>query len=66
VEDGVTGYVVSGAESAAAAVDRIDGLDRAACRARVERLFSVDAMVKGYLSVYERVLGAEAVGRKRP
>jgi glycosyltransferase involved in cell wall biosynthesis len=58
VEDGVTGFVVSDVEAAAAAVDKISAIDRGACRSRVERLFSIEAMVDGYLEVYESILGA--------
>lgn len=57
VEDGVTGYVVDGIDAAVAAVDKIDSIDRLACRQRVERLFSIDAMVDGYLKAYEEILG---------
>ena len=39
---------------------RIDGIDRAACRQRVERLFSREAMVAGYERVYEQIFAAEA------
>jgi glycosyltransferase involved in cell wall biosynthesis len=49
VADGETGYVVSDVRAATAAVDRIDNVSRLACRQRVEELFSVDAMVEGYL-----------------
>jgi glycosyltransferase involved in cell wall biosynthesis len=61
VADGVTGYVVPEVEGAIAAVDRIDEISRLACRQRVEELFSVDAMVEGYLDAYRRILGAENV-----
>jgi glycosyltransferase involved in cell wall biosynthesis len=66
VDDGVTGFVVRDARAAAAAVERIGGIDRAACRERVQRLFSLDAMVEGYVNAYEGVLGVESVGRNRP
>jgi glycosyltransferase involved in cell wall biosynthesis len=60
VEDGVTGFVVPDVPGAIAALDRIGEIRRRACRERVERLFSVDAMVEGYLRVYRRVLRSEA------
>lgn len=57
VEDGVTGFVVCDLEGAISAVERVETLERAACRARAERLFSVDAMVDGYVEAYRTVLG---------
>ena len=53
---GETGYLVDDAHAMAAAVDRLDAIDPHACRARVERLFSGDAMCAGYEEVYERIL----------
>lgn len=64
VADGTTGYVVDGTDEAAAAVERAGAIDRAACRARVERMFSVDAMVDGYLDAYRKILG-DRVAPKR-
>ena len=61
VEDKVTGYVVDSVDAATAAVDRIETIDRRACRERVERLFSLDAMVDGYLDTYRTILGPENV-----
>jgi glycosyltransferase involved in cell wall biosynthesis len=57
VEHGVTGYVVDTMEEAASAVPDIVSIDRGRCRERVERLFSVDAMVDGYLDAYRAILG---------
>jgi len=56
VEEGVTGVLVADAESAAAAVERVAGFDRAVCRAEAERRFSVRRMVDSYLDVYSTVL----------
>jgi glycosyltransferase involved in cell wall biosynthesis len=61
VADGRTGYVVETAGEAAQAVGAVDRIDRAACRERVASMFSVDAMVEGYLDAYSRVLGPAAV-----
>jgi hypothetical protein len=44
-------------EEAASAVLDIASIDRGRCRERVERLFSVDAMVDGYLDAYRAILG---------
>jgi glycosyltransferase involved in cell wall biosynthesis len=55
VEDGVTGFVVDTVEEMAAAVERSGAIDRRVVRARVERLFSDDAVAEGYLEVYARM-----------
>jgi glycosyltransferase involved in cell wall biosynthesis len=59
VADGETGFVVSvdGYPAEAAAVlGRLDEIDPAACRARVESLFSKRAMVEGYERLFERTV----------
>lgn len=61
VKDEVTGFVVDTLDGAVRAVDNVSSLDRLAARERVERLFSVEAMVDGYLEVYRAILGDEAV-----
>ena len=60
IADGETGFVVSVEnypKEAAASLDRLSEIDPRACRDRVARLFSKDAMVEGYERVFERVLG---------
>jgi glycosyltransferase involved in cell wall biosynthesis len=52
VEDGVTGFVRDSLTGMIAAIDRIKEIDRRACRARAERLFSPAAMADGYERVY--------------
>jgi sugar transferase (PEP-CTERM/EpsH1 system associated) len=64
VEEGVTGHLISPGspgELAQALLDYADDPARlahegAAARARVEASFSMDAMVRGYLGVYDEVL----------
>ena len=56
IEDGVTGVLVDGVDSAVAGVRRAVRLDRAVCRQAAERRFSADRMVDGYIDVYESVL----------
>ena len=56
VDDGVTGVLAHGIDSAVSAVTRATRFDRVACRRRAERRFSADRMVGDYLEVYERVL----------
>jgi glycosyltransferase involved in cell wall biosynthesis len=60
ITDGVTGYLVDGAEGAARCLERVPQLNRMACRQRVERCFSVDTMVRGYEQVYAEILEREA------
>lgn len=56
VEHGVTGYVVDNAEQMADAVAKIDKIDRAACRKRVEDNFSTTRMIDEYEALYRRIL----------
>jgi glycosyltransferase involved in cell wall biosynthesis len=58
VDQGVTGFLVDGVASAAAAVESAAALDRAAIRRVAERRFSAARMVDDYLTVYERLTGA--------
>lgn len=58
VENGLTGFVADDLDELVAAARRIETLDRAACRARVERLFSDRALVEGYLGVYAEMIAA--------
>lgn len=59
VEQGVTGFVAHDVDGLVEAVRRLDEIDRADCRARVERLFSDTAVVESYLSVYAEMLSAK-------
>jgi len=56
VDDGVTGYLVTGPAAAAEAVTRVARLDRARCRRVAEDRFSASGMVERYLSVYAEIL----------
>ena len=58
VSDGVTGRLVrpDDIEAAVAAVARVGSFDRAACRASVERRFSLSAMLDAYEAFYARML----------
>lgn len=60
VEDGVTGFVADTVEEMTAAIGRIGTIDRRAVRARVERLFSDDAVAESYLDVYARMIRQRA------
>ena len=61
VADGETGYVVQSLDQAVEALGNIGQIDRAACRRRVEKLFSVEAMADGYLDAYRMILGEDRV-----
>ena len=58
VEDGLTGFMVHDEDEAAAAVSRLDRLDRRAIRRRFEERFSATAMARRYLDLYAG-LGAD-------
>jgi glycosyltransferase involved in cell wall biosynthesis len=55
VEDGETGFIADTVEELAAAVGRVDTIDRAKCRRRVEEGFSVARMVDDYETLYTRL-----------
>ncbi|HCT79409.1 MAG TPA: glycosyl transferase [Micromonosporaceae bacterium] len=56
IDENVTGLLVQTVEEAAEAVDRIELIDRAGCRARARERFSAERMVDDYMSVYTRIL----------
>lgn len=57
VDEGVTGMLVDGVDSAVAAVPIALMLDRATVAATARQRFSADRMIDKYLAVYERLLG---------
>jgi glycosyltransferase involved in cell wall biosynthesis len=56
VADGETGFVVDTVDKMATAVGRLTQISRAACRARVERLYSDKAVTEGYLCAYSELI----------
>jgi glycosyltransferase involved in cell wall biosynthesis len=60
VRPGVNGFLAADPVEAAAALDHIDTIDRAACRADAEARFSAGRMAADYLAVYRQVLGRPA------
>ena len=58
VDEGVTGFVVDGAEAAVEAVGKLGALDRAGVRRRFEERFSADRMAAAYLDIYRERLRA--------
>ncbi|MFL6045850.1 MAG: glycosyltransferase family 4 protein [Propionibacteriaceae bacterium] len=56
IDEGVTGFLVSDVNSAAAAVESAIELDRGKVRSVAERRFSADRMVDDYLAIYGALL----------
>ncbi|MGD0831453.1 MAG: glycosyltransferase family 4 protein, partial [Terracidiphilus sp.] len=56
IDDGVTGFVVSSIEEAAAAVRNVSMIDRGVCRATFERRFSARRMCHDYVHAYDRTI----------
>jgi glycosyltransferase involved in cell wall biosynthesis len=54
VRHGVTGYVEDDEEGLAAAVDRLDRIDRRRCRTEAEARFSDTVIVDAYEAIYQR------------
>ena len=57
IDEGVTGFVVTGEVEAIAAVRRLGELDRRGVRARFEQRFTAERMARDYLQFYESLLG---------
>jgi glycosyltransferase involved in cell wall biosynthesis len=60
IADGETGFLVNNVPEAVAALGRVAGIDRRACRKRVEQCFSIERMVEGYERVYRTIFELEA------
>ena len=56
VVDGVTGFLVDDVDEAVAALDHVDGLDRAECALVARKRFSDKAMAAGYAAIYQSAL----------
>jgi glycosyltransferase involved in cell wall biosynthesis len=55
IRDGVTGYHCETVQDMIRAIDRVDVIDRRACRAEFEARFTADAMAEQYERVYAEV-----------
>lgn len=53
IENGQTGFVVNSVEGMAEAIGRIDQINRRNCRQEVEKRFTYQTMVDGYLAAYQ-------------
>lgn len=65
IDQGVTGFVVDGVDSAAEAVKNVGSLSRKACREIFERRFTSSRMVSDYLTVYKELQACSLVERAR-
>lgn len=63
IEDGRTGFLVTTVNEAVQALERLGEIDRAACRERVQRYFSIDSMVDAYEQVYSTIFDLETKRR---
>jgi glycosyltransferase involved in cell wall biosynthesis len=59
IQDGKTGFLVTGVNQAIEALERLPEIDRRACRQRVERCFSIETMVEAYEQVYATIFDLE-------
>ena len=66
VEDGRTGFVVDDVDGLVGAIERVDNIDRAACRRRAEERWGVGRMVDDYERAYAAVIesATTAAGRR--
>jgi glycosyltransferase involved in cell wall biosynthesis len=55
IDHGKTGFIVSSIEEGAQAVDRVDHIERAACRAAFDERFDVTRMARRYVELYRRL-----------
>ena len=55
IEEGVNGLIVDSIESAAGALQSVDTIDRAACRAVFEQRFTAERMARDYVAIYRAV-----------
>ena len=66
IEEGKTGFLVSGTAEMASAIARVQGLNAKDCRTAAERLCDHSAMVKNYVTLYRRLLVAAKEFQRKP
>ncbi|MEX2346200.1 MAG: glycosyltransferase family 4 protein [Balneolaceae bacterium] len=54
--DGYNGFLVSNVEEAVRSVKNVDNLRRLDCRSHIEKYFTIEHMVDGYIKVYKKVI----------
>ena len=60
VEEGITGFMVAGQESAVKAVKNLGEIDRRKCRIHFEQYFNAERMAHDYLNIYQRLILGES------
>ncbi|QGM45994.1 glycosyltransferase family 4 protein [Methylocystis heyeri] len=68
IDDGVSGFIVESVDEAAAAVAKVDNLDRRLVRKTFEHKFTSELMARNYIKVYERLLKRpnSSLGKAKP
>lgn len=66
VVDGVTGFVCDSLHDMVEAVEQVTTIERKACRAHVEQLFSAKVMADKYEQAYKRLVTAHEIQRPFP
>jgi glycosyltransferase involved in cell wall biosynthesis len=64
IRDGETGFLVRNVDEALDALERIPSISRQACRDRVAKHFSIDAMVAKYEQVYDSIFQLQERARQ--
>jgi glycosyltransferase involved in cell wall biosynthesis len=62
IEDGVTGYVVDGLDEMVQAIEQVERIDPAVCRAHAEANFGPSALADRYLALYQRIINSSRQG----
>ena len=58
IDDGITGFLCDDEADMGRSINRVAGIDRAACRAVAESRFSTPRMVSEHIELFERLLAA--------
>jgi glycosyltransferase involved in cell wall biosynthesis len=56
IKDGKSGFIVDNQDDAIAAVNRLELIDRKACRKEFEKRFKAHRMASDYLAIYEKIV----------
>ena len=66
IKNGKTGYVADSIADMVKAVQKVDRIDRRACRAHVQKHFGLEQMTDGYEQAYRQVLGTAGAVKRLP